>query len=69
MNALLVAGIIFLILLAVVVILTPYYWCTYGGESMTLCCLPFILGAIFLALGVSFVIFGNNQEHHNLRHL
>lgn len=71
MNGMLIAGIVFLIVLGVVVILTPYYWCKIGGceTSLSCCCLPFFVVAIFLALGVSLVIFGNEKEqHHRLRH-
>lgn len=70
MNGMLIAGIVFLILLAVIVIVTPYYWCKVGGDaSLATCCAPFFVVAIFLALGVSLVIFGNEKEqHHRLRH-
>jgi len=69
MNELLIAGIVFLILLAIVVILTPYYWCQFSTmPSLHLCCLPFVIISILLALGVCLTIFGAEKENNRLRH-
>lgn len=69
MNGMLIAGIVFLIALAIVTILTPYYWCKVGcNGSLTTCCIPFFVVATFLAVGVLLVVFGSEKEnHHRLR--
>jgi len=70
-NSLIIAGIVFLVLCAMVFVLAPFYWCVLKGEvNTTTCCAPFIAFAIFMALGVCFIVFGEQQGNGNnrLRH-
>jgi p-aminobenzoyl-glutamate transporter AbgT len=69
-NSLVIAGIVFLVLCAMVFVLAPFYWCVLKGEvNAATCCAPFIAFAIFMALGVCFIVFGEQQGNDNrLRH-
>lgn len=70
LNPEIIAGIFFLVLCVAVFILTPYYWCsvTPNTNSTFLCCLPTILIAIFIVIGVCLIVIGEENTNHRLRY-